>query len=184
VLAGGNFFPSPSYSHTFSWENLKKAFSLVQSRSRTWHCAPTRWALSFLPVREEFSALSAFVTTKCVSWLLSCLAYLSSTEHVWSIISAHTLWLECWSVLAGGLSFNSFTARSSQMLYVRGNREGGPRLAPVSWALNGTGDTGSESAKGRWRMSQMQKRFPEENRWVPWGSNSLRVTKYAEIKYV
>lgn len=131
----------------------------MQSRSRTWRCASTCWALSFLPVREEFSALSAFVTTKCVSWLLSCLAYLSSTEHVWSIISAHTLWLERWSVLTGGLNFNSFTTHSLQMLYVRGSKEGGLRLAPMSWALNGDGDTGSESAKGRWRMSQMRKGF-------------------------
>lgn len=177
---------------------------LVRSRSRTRHRAPTRWAVSFLRARrllsracEEVSENSTpglFAALKCVSWLLSCLAYLSGAEHVWSISSAK-VGLEHQSMLAEELSFNSFTAEVpacwSQLQHGRGwkGTQSHPwgcqetEVAPMKWAANGARDTRPGPAKGGWGVHGAGQTF--EGDWMSsWRRNSLRVNIYAESKHV
>ena len=97
---------------------------LLLSRSRTRHHALTHWAFSFLRAQwlfcwctrrgldevSENSNLSLFVTPKCISWSLSFLEYLSSTDHAWSIYPAKE-GLEPCSRTAEELSFNPLTTK-------------------------------------------------------------------------
>lgn len=156
---------------------------------------------------SENSTPSLFVTPKYVSWSLSCLAYLSSTDHVWSINSAFGGGPEHWSGMAKELSFNSFTAKVcahwSQLPYLRG-------MWSHPWGCVGT-EVGTHGVGTKWSWGEPGQNQPKEavppvacsqsvrcmargcHGWrrasrgdcmSSWRRNSLGINKYAETKHV